>query len=71
MAKGKFTKRDLELMFANPFYCININPNMCEPHPTLVNEADWIKAALVSINELGAEKFLTNLLDNLKGKYVK
>lgn len=64
--------KEFERIIANPFYCVEIAPSMCVPHETLVKPEVWVKAATNAIKEHGdnGEKFLTNLLENLKGNYV-
>ncbi len=64
------TVEQLRRILANPFYAINIHPSMADEHEPLVSEEQWIKAGVVSIKENGAEVFLRDLLENLKGNYV-
>jgi len=68
--KDMITVEELELIFSNPFYCITIEPTMCMEHPPMVTEEEWIQAGVNLIKEIGAEKYLTRLLQNLKGDYV-
>ena len=70
--KGELSVRDLQRILANPFYCIKIDPSTCVKHPALISEEKWIKAAINCIKEDkdGGKKFLTNLLENLKGNYI-
>lgn len=58
---------DLIKMLSNPFYCINIHPGMSLSHKPIITEEIWKKAAKNLINEIGPEKFLDSLLNNLKG----
>jgi hypothetical protein len=44
---------------------------MCEEHEPLIDEEIWIKSAIRGIEENGAELFLKNLLENLKGNFVE
>lgn len=64
------TVEELQRILSNPFYAINIHPSHCEEHKPLVTEEMWIQAGVQSIKEGGAEKYLRNLLENLKGNYV-
>lgn len=57
-------------ILVNPFYAINIDPNMCHPHEPLVSRDEWIKSGVQLIGEIGAEAFLTELLNVLEGEYV-
>jgi hypothetical protein len=61
---------NLQMILANPFYAINIAPMLASPHETMISEDTFIKAGVSEIKEIGAEKYLHNLLENLKGNYV-
>jgi len=67
---GKMTVNKLKRMFANPYYAIEIHPELCTTHELMVTEEMWIKANVQSIKESGAENFLRILLDVLKGNYL-
>ncbi len=58
-------------LLGNPFYAIQIDPMLAEPHEPLVVEETWIKANVQSIGELGPEAYLRNLLSVLKGNYPR
>jgi hypothetical protein len=62
---------DLNALIGNPFYAIEIDPVLAEPHEPLVSEDEWVAANVSSIEELGAEPYLRNLLSILKGSYPK
>lgn len=64
------TEAEVFRMLANPFYCVEIHPSMALPHEPLITEELWIKASVVGIKEKGAEAFLKELLENLKGNCV-
>jgi hypothetical protein len=64
-----FTKKDLELIMTNPFYCITVDSSFTLKHEYMVTEEEWIKVNINMINEIGAKKWLKNLLENLKGNY--
>lgn len=61
---------DLTRIFSNPFYCITACECMCQPHPPLVSEEVWVKVGVNLIKEIGPEKYLRNLLENLKGNHL-
>lgn len=66
------TEKQVNKMLANPFYCLEkVDPIFTEKHEPLVSEQEWISAGATLIKENGAEKFLKDLLDNLKGNYVR
>lgn len=60
----------LHRIYTNPFYCINISEALTDEHKPLITEDAWIAIAIKLITEIGAEKFLKNLLENLKGNYI-
>lgn len=65
------TQKELQQMFANPFYCLKeVDPIFIMKHEPLVSEKEWIKSGAKVIDEIGAEKFLKMVLENLKGNYV-
>lgn len=70
MNNQKLTVGELQRIIANPFYAINISPVMCVEHEPLTDEETFIKAGVKSIEENGAENFLRNLLENLKGNFI-
>lgn len=61
-----FTEDDVAIMLSNPFYCITIDPMFSVEHESFIPEDLWIKAWVESIKQDWAEKFLKNLLRNLK-----
>jgi hypothetical protein len=61
---------DLQKIIANPFYAIEISPDMCQPHPPMISEDEWVRGNAKLIEELGAEKVLKLILENLKGNFV-
>lgn len=58
-------------MLGNPFYAIEIDPALAEPHEPLVSEDQWIEANVKMIGDLGPEPYLRNLLSVLKGNFPK
>jgi len=40
-------------------------------HQPIISEAEWIKANVRLIREIGTSRWLTLLLENLRGNYVK
>jgi hypothetical protein len=59
-----------ELHMADPYAAVTVSPTLCEEHPPLVTEADWIAANERAVAELG-EHWLRNLLAVLKGGFVR
>ena len=68
---GEWTPGDLSALLGNPFYAINIDPELAEPHEPLIGEDEWIAANVRQVEELGAEAYLRNLLSILKGNYPR
>jgi hypothetical protein len=54
-------------MLINPFYAINIEPELALEHEPLASEADWVQANLKLIDEIGAQAWLERLLTVLQG----
>ena len=68
--KPNIFKQESDRMFSNPFYCMTIDETMCTPHEPLITEETFISVGVKLIAEIGAEAYLKNLLENLKGNYV-
>ena len=65
-----FTEEMVEKILSNPFYCMTIDSSFCMPHKPIISKEDWIKANVKLIKDLGAEKWLYGLIQNLSGDYV-
>jgi hypothetical protein len=66
-----FTEEEISKIVANPFYCLSrVHPIFAQHHETLITEDAWIGAAAAVVKDMGAEKFLRLLLENLKGNFV-
>ena len=61
------SNEEIAEMFADPVYCLPrvVGWNI-KGGKAMVSESMWIKAAMVSNNQDGAEKWLKRLLKNLK-----
>lgn len=59
-------EKELEKMFANPFYAINILPSLSLEHEPMVSKETWVKANAKMIDEIGKEEWLKRLLDVLE-----
>lgn len=71
MSKAKTLKRRADLIFANPFYAININPVFfTENDVTVRSKEHWISTNAKLIEEMGRRKWLRLLLEALEGKYL-
>lgn len=64
-------KNELNQVCSNPFYCLpQIAEIFVQEHEPLITEEQWISANARIIEEIGSEKWLALLLENLKGNYV-
>ena len=70
--ENKLNLEDVEKIIANPFYCIDVSPRITGEHKKMITEKEWIKVGMIKIKQDndGGEKFLTSLLENLKGNFV-
>ena len=66
MDTGGWTADKVREMLTNPYYCIRIDPRLAEPHELVVSEEQFIQAGVRLIGEIGAEKYLKLVLNNLK-----
>jgi hypothetical protein len=53
---------DVKNMLINPYYAINIDPDLATEHEPLTTEAQWVEANLKLIDEIGAHEWLERLL---------
>ena len=60
-SRSSWTATDIQRALANPFYCLAGEP--------IISEEEWIKAGAKLIGEIGAEKYLRLLLENVKTTY--
>jgi hypothetical protein len=60
-SKSNWTATDIQRMLANPLYCLAEEP--------IISEEEWIKAGARLISEIGADKYLRLLLENVKTTY--
>jgi hypothetical protein len=62
------TPDDIRRMLSNPFYCLRqIHPDFAIEHEPIISEQQFIEAGARLIQEIGPEKYLKELLENLKG----
>lgn len=63
-----FTEDNLQRIIINPFYAITVAPQFTEEHAPAMGEAEWVQASASLMREMGAERWLRQLLDVLEGK---
>jgi hypothetical protein len=62
-------EKDAINMLINPYYAVNISPDLAGEHEPLVTQDQWIAANLRLIDDIGAHEWLTHLLATLQGDY--
>ena len=70
MEETKISEAELIRIFTNPFYAINIHPELALDHPFIVSEEEFVRVAVNLIKEIGVEEYVKNMLENLKGNYI-
>jgi len=69
--KYQLKSKDMIKVLSNPFYCLEkVEPTFAIAHEPIVTEEEFIKCGVKLIKEIGAESYLKNLLENLKGNYT-
>jgi hypothetical protein len=66
MADEEWDEETVRMVLANPYNCLSVGPNWDLHQPT-ISEDEWIKANVRLIGEIGADKWLKFLLENLRG----
>ena len=66
---GQMSTEDIRDMICNPVYCLDrVAPWIAEPPGPLVPVEQWIAAGAKLIEEIGAEAYLRQLIQNLRGE---
>lgn len=65
------SETDVAAMLVNPFYAVTFSDDLFGEHQPMVSEDQWIAANTRLINELGAERYLRQLLTVLKGDFPR
>jgi hypothetical protein len=63
-----FTEDNVQRIIINPFYAITVASQWTEEHGPPMGEAEWVRANASLMGEMGAERWLRQLLDVLEGK---
>jgi hypothetical protein len=63
-----FTEDNLHRIIINPFYAITVASQWTKEHEPPMGEAEWVQANASLMGEIGAERWLRQLLDVLEGK---
>jgi hypothetical protein len=56
----------IEDLLINPYYVINISPNLVDKHEPLTTKEIWVKANTRLMDEMGKEEWLKQLLHVLE-----
>ncbi|HEX8798284.1 MAG TPA: hypothetical protein VF772_06710 [Terriglobales bacterium] len=66
---GQMSTEDIRDMICNPVYCLDrVAPWIAEPPGPLVPVEQWVAAGAKLIEEIGAEAYLRQLIQNLRGE---
>jgi hypothetical protein len=66
---GEMSTEDIRNMICNPAYCLDrVAPWIAEPPGPLVPVEEWVAAGAKLIEEIGAEAYLHQLIQNLRGE---
>ncbi len=67
---NKIRPEHIQGILMNPFYAIEVARELVEEHEPRMSDKEWVTANTSLIQELGAERWLTQLLSLLQGKTV-
>ena len=66
---GEIPAEEIRKILCNPVYCLDrIAPWIAEPPGPVVPVEQWAAAGIKLIEEIGAEAFLRQLIQNLRGE---
>jgi hypothetical protein len=63
--------QDLARILIDPYYAINVDPTIAAEHQPIVSKAQWVKANVQLIEELGSKQWLVYLLSILEGDFPR
>jgi hypothetical protein len=63
-----FTEDNVQRIIINPFYANTVASQWTKEHEPPMGEAEWVQANASLMGEIGAERWLRQLLDVLEGK---
>lgn len=67
---NKIRPEHIQGIIMNPFYVITVAPKLVEEHSPSISDEEWVQANASLIQKMGAEKWLTQLLDVLEGNSI-
>ena len=63
----RVTREQAQSIIINPFYAIQVGPQLVETHVPSMHDDEWITGNAALIQKIGAEQWLASLLDVLQG----
>ena len=63
-----FNEDNLQRIMINPFYAVTVASQLIAEHEPPMGEAEWVQTNASLIKDIGAEKWLGQLLEVLEGK---
>lgn len=64
---GRVTAEYVQAILINPFYAIQVASELVETHEPALLDQEWIRGNVSLIEQVGAEQWITFLLDVLEG----
>lgn len=64
---GHVTPEHVQGILINPFYAIQVAPELVETHEPSMQDEEWITGNSSLLEKIGAEQWLVSLLDVLQG----
>ena len=66
----KFTEDNVQRIMINPFFAITVAQQLTQEHEPAMGEAELVRANASLMGEMGAERWLRQLLEVLNGDIV-
>lgn len=67
---AQFAEDNLQRIMMNPFYVVTVASQLTTEHDPPMGETEWVQANASLIKDIGAEKWIRQLLDVLEGKAI-
>ncbi|HZT99030.1 MAG TPA: hypothetical protein VFA10_05190 [Ktedonobacteraceae bacterium] len=64
---GGVTVEHIQAILINPFYAIQVAPELVETHEPAISDEEWVRGNVSLIVQEGAEQWVASLLDVLEG----
>ena len=64
-----FSQEEIHRLISNPFHCLpKVNKSFVKEHQPSIDERQWINTNAKLIDQIGTERWLALLLENLKNE---